>query len=84
MRARNPTLPDFDTAQVTRPSESPEYFGVDELYLPSNEARSEAIRRLTDLRRQMAGRGKIIAAVELIRRIVKKEKLVVFAYHLEV
>ncbi|MCX7177106.1 MAG: DEAD/DEAH box helicase [Proteobacteria bacterium] len=46
-------------------------------------ARTEALRRMTVLR-QLAGRGKIAAAVDWIRERVKDEKLVVFAYHIEV
>ena len=45
--------------------------------------RSEAIRRMTALRR-LVGRGKIPAAVQRIKGIVKDEKLIVFAVHVEV
>lgn len=45
--------------------------------------RAEAIRRMGALR-QLAGVGKIAAAVGWIRECVKDEKLVVFAYHIEV
>lgn len=55
---------------------------VDSLYLDEYD-RSEAIRKITAMR-QLAGIGKIKSAVEWIRNIVKDEKLVVFAYHLDV
>jgi hypothetical protein len=45
--------------------------------------RHEAIRRIGALR-QIAGSGKITAAIDWILQKVKDEKLVVFAYHLEV
>ena len=45
--------------------------------------RHEALRRMGALR-QLAGVGKIQAAVDWIRRTVKDQKLVVFAYHIEV
>ena len=55
---------------------------ADELDL-DNEDRAEALRRMTALR-QLAGVGKIPAAVAWIHDHVKDDKLVVFAYHLEV
>lgn len=45
--------------------------------------RSEALRRI-GLLRQLAGVGKIVAAAKWIQRVVQTEKVVVFAYHLEV
>ncbi len=45
--------------------------------------RSEALRRVGALR-QLAGVGKITSAAEWIRRVVKDEKLVVFAFHIDV
>jgi|JI8StandDraft_2_1071088.scaffolds.fasta_scaffold08661_2 hypothetical protein len=45
--------------------------------------RSEALRRVGALR-QLAGVGKIVAAAEWIKRVVKDEKLVVFAFHIDV
>lgn len=45
--------------------------------------RSEALRRVGALR-QLAGVGKIVAAAEWIQRVVKHEKLVVFAFHIDV
>jgi hypothetical protein len=45
--------------------------------------RAEALRRVGVLR-QLAGVGKIAAAAEWIEQVVKDEKLVVFAYHIEV
>jgi superfamily II DNA/RNA helicase len=45
--------------------------------------RAEGLRRMTALR-QLAGMGKVHAAVQWIERIVKDEKLIVFAFHIEV
>lgn len=45
--------------------------------------RAEALRRIGALR-QLAGAGKITAAAEWIGHVVRDEKLVVFAYHVEV
>lgn len=45
--------------------------------------RAEALRRVGALR-QLAGAGKITAAAEWIGHVVKDEKLVVFAYHVQV
>ncbi len=45
--------------------------------------RAEALRRVGALR-QLAGAGKITAAAECIERIVEDEKLVVFAFHVDV
>jgi superfamily II DNA or RNA helicase len=55
---------------------------VDSLYLDQGD-RAEAIRRMGTLR-QLAGVGKIAAALHWIRRCIKDRKLVVFAYHIEV
>lgn len=55
---------------------------IDTLHLERDE-QAEAIRRVNVLR-QLAGVGKIAAAINWIYNIVKDEKLVVFAYHLEV
>ncbi|MBV8656301.1 MAG: DEAD/DEAH box helicase [Burkholderiales bacterium] len=46
-------------------------------------SRAEALRKLGALR-QLVGKGKIPAAIQQITDIVKDEKLVVFAYHIEV
>ena len=54
----------------------------EDLYL-SQDDRAEALRRMGTLR-QLAGVGKIRAAVKWIGAAVKDEKLVVFAYHIEV
>jgi hypothetical protein len=45
--------------------------------------RAEALRRVGALR-QLAGAGKITAAAEWIGHVVRDEKLVVFAYHIDV
>lgn len=45
--------------------------------------RAEALRRVGALR-QLAGAGKITAAAQWIGHVVKNEKLVVFAYHIDV
>ncbi|MHB8919419.1 MAG: DEAD/DEAH box helicase [Halothiobacillus sp.] len=55
---------------------------IDNLYLDESD-RAEAIRQLTALR-QLAGIGKVKAATEWIKKTVKDEKLVVFAFHLDV
>lgn len=55
---------------------------ANDLTLDSDD-RSEALRQMTALR-QLAGSGKISAAVSFIQDFVKEEKLVVFAYHKEV
>lgn len=47
------------------------------------EERAEGIRRMTALR-QLAGVGKVQAAVQWIQQTVKDEKLIVFAHHREV
>ncbi len=49
----------------------------------AEDARAEALQRITYLRR-LSGLGKISAAVDLIKARVKDGKLVVFAYHIEV
>lgn len=61
-----------------------EYLGLEgSVYLGDKDEKSEALRRMTALR-QLCGRGKIEAATQAILKIVKDEKLVVFAYHVEV
>ncbi|MFZ4625968.1 MAG: DEAD/DEAH box helicase, partial [Rhodoferax sp.] len=55
---------------------------VDNLCLDQSD-RAEAIRRMGALR-QLAGVGKITAALKLIRGCIQDKKLVVFAYHIEV
>lgn len=65
--------------------EDDEFHDLDHIYIASQQDRADALRRLTALR-QLVGTGKIADTVVAIRNIVKdeKQKLVVFAYHLEV
>jgi SWI/SNF-related matrix-associated actin-dependent regulator of chromatin subfamily A-like protein 1 len=61
--------------------------GIDNygMCIPLQQDRADALRRLTALR-QLVGRGKIAAALSTVRKVVmdEKQKIVVFAYHLEV
>ena len=56
---------------------------ADQLAFASSDLQHEALRRMVALR-QLAGVGKIQAAVDWIQANVKDEKLLVFAYHIEV
>lgn len=70
--------------ETTRVQMAAEYMGLEGSVCLSGKAeKAEALRRMTALR-QLCGRGKIESATQTIQKIVKDEKLVVFAYHVEV
>lgn len=69
-----------DTAVLTIVGEE---LGIDDIYFGNPDDRHEALRRAGALRR-LTGLGKIQEAVEWISLHSKTEKVVVFAYHIEV
>ena len=84
---RKPKQQQSEDAEINAIAVSAAWLGwaqedIDGIYLDQSD-RAEALRRMGVLR-QLAGIGKITAALCWIRECVKDKKLVVFAYHLEV
>lgn len=81
IKKKNKIDGDEDATQIQMAAE---YLGLEgSICLGDKDEKSEALRRMTALR-QLCGRGKIEAATQAVLGIVKDEKLVVFAYHVEV